>query len=49
MLIPIGEFDDKLDLRVDGPRRLDDQILRRPVHQIQAELRPALAALGRDV
>ena len=46
MLVPIGKFDDHLDLGIDGPGRFDHQVLRGVAHQVQPELGPALVPLA---
>jgi hypothetical protein len=49
MLIPIWEFDDEFNLWIDRLRRLNDQVFRDVIHQIEAELRPTPVSLGGDV
>ena len=49
MLVPVGKLDDDLDLRVHGPGRLDEEVFRDLVHQIEAELGPCAVSLCRDV
>ena len=49
VLVPVGELDGDLDPRVDRPGRLENEVLRGLIHQVEAELRPAAVALRRDV
>ncbi len=49
VLVPVGKFDDELDLGVDGFGGADDEVARGIVHHAQAEVAPALVALGGDV
>ena len=49
VLVPVGKLDGDLDLGVHRPCRLEEEVIRGLVHQIEAELRPRAAALGGDV
>ena len=49
MVVPVGVFDDDLDLGVDGLGRVDDERLAGFLEELQAVFRPAAVALGLDL